>query len=73
LRTAQFVVGFTAAYDRPARFGDLGNVNITARIGRDAVRCDELAEAFAYRLRTEVGEDLAFFRIDYRYSWTEVE
>src|SRR5882762_2457 len=54
LHTAQFVVWFAAEDNRPVRFGDLGNVNIPARIGCDAVRRDELAEAFAHRLRAEV-------------------
>src|SRR6185436_16006835 len=72
LQAAQFVVGFVAEDDRPVRFGDFGDVNVTARIGRNAVRCDELAETFAHWLCAEVGEDLAFFRINYRHPWTEV-
>src|SRR3954462_11362956 len=72
LQTAQFMVGFAAENNRPVGFGDLGDVDITARIGGDAVRRDELAETFAHRLRAEVGENLAFFGVDYCHPWTEV-
>src|SRR3954462_10523269 len=72
LQTAQFMVGFAAENNRPVGFGDLGDVDITARIGGDAVRRDELAETFAHRLRAEVGQDLAFFGVDDSHAWTEV-
>ena len=66
------MIGFAAEDDRPVRFGNLRDVDITARIGRDTVRRNELAEAFAHRLRAEIGENLAFLRVNDRHPWTEV-
>ena len=53
------MLGLLAVQDRPIGVGDLGDIDVTARIDRDAVWRDELARAFAYRLRAEVGKDLA--------------
>ena len=65
------MVGLLAHHDAPVDVGDFRHVNIAAGIDRDAVRRDELAEAFADGLGAEVGQHVPLVR-HHRHARPEV-
>src|SRR5581483_3237073 len=71
LQRAQLVVRLLAIENRPIRMRDFGDVDVAARIDRDAVRGDELTEPLADRFRAEMREQLALGRDD-RHARAEV-
>ena len=51
------MIRLRAEEDWPIGIGDFGDIDVAARIQRDAVRGDELAQSLADRLSAEMGQD----------------
>jgi hypothetical protein len=56
LQRTQLVIGFRPKEDWPIGIGHFGDVDVAARIQRDAVRDDELAQPLADRLSAKMGQ-----------------
>ena len=56
LQRSQLVIRLRAKEDWPIGVGDFGDIDVAARIQRDAVGCDELAQPLANRLSAEMGQ-----------------